>query len=561
MTEKAFPKISARPLWVFLLVAPFLCGGFYETISCLFSVYFIGYLFYCYWKTGRLQIQRNFTLLTIVVLTAAYGVSTIWAVDHGMAILGLIKFLPLFLFTVAVMQIAPQERAGLLKTVPLSGGVMAVLSFCLGQIPALGKFFFVNNRLAGFFQYPNSFALFLLAGVTILMGEENWRLWKFLCLAVLVFGILQTGSRIVFVLLIFTVFVGLLRMKNRKLCRTLILLLCAVVAGTLVYAAAAGNMAAMGRYLKISVQSSTFLGRLLYFKDALPVILKHPFGLGYMGYFSTQGAFQTGVYSVRNVHNELLQMLLDVGWIPAGMFTAAVVKSMVSKQCKGTNRLLLLVMSAHCMFDFDLQFVVIFFVFLLAMDLEKGSTGKISGKSTVYVGGAVLAGISLWLGIASGLYDGGNYQAAVSVYPGHTGAWLAMLPQAEDTQEMEYFADKVLSLNDSAALAYSAKARAAYAEGNFADMITYKQKAILMSKYELEEYLDYFDMLYVGIQLYAANKDMDSAEYCRQRLLEIPDMLENVLSNTDEIAWQIKDKPNLILPEEYQEILEGLCTK
>lgn len=558
MKERTFSKISARPLWLLMLIAPFLCGGFYEAVSCLFSVHFIGYLVYCYRKTGILRIQQNFTLLTMMVLTVAYGVSTIWAVDHGMAILGFIKFLPLPMFVVAVMQIAPQERAGLLKTVPLTAGVMVVFSFCLGQIPTLKNFFFVNNRLAGFFQYPNTFALFLLAGVIVLIGREGWNFWQFLCLAMLFFGILQTGSRTVFVLLIFTILVGFIRTKNRKFRGTMVLLLCVVLAGTMVYAVATGNMVAIGRYLKISVQSSTFLGRLLYIKDALPVILRHPFGTGYMGYFSMQGAFQTGVYSVRNVHNELLQIFLDVGWVPAGMFVAAVVKSVISKQCTRTKRMLLLVISTHCMFDFDLQFILIFFVFILAMDLETGSTEKISKKSTVYVTGAVLGSISVWLGIASGLYDCGKYQKAVSVYPGYTSAWLAMLPQAEDTQEMEYLADKVLSLNDSASLAYSAKSRTAYATGNFSDMIDYKQQAISLSKYRLEEYLDYFDMLYVGIQLYMANGDIDSAEYCRQCLLTIPDIMENVLADTDKIAWQINDKPNLTLPEEYREILESL---
>lgn len=253
MKEKTFSKISARPLWLFMLIAPFLCGGFYEAVSCLFSVYFIGYLVYCYRKIGILRIQWNFTLLTMMVLTVAYGVSTIWAVDHGMAILGFIKFLPLPMFVLAVMQIAPQEKAGLLKTVPLTAGVMVVFSFCLGQIPALKNFFFVNNRLAGFFQYPNTFALFLLAGVIVLMGREGWNFWQFLCLAMLFFGILQTGSRIVFVLLIFTILVGFIRMKNRKLRGTMVLLLCVVLTGTMVYAVATGNMAAIGRYLKISV--------------------------------------------------------------------------------------------------------------------------------------------------------------------------------------------------------------------------------------------------------------------------------------------------------------------
>ena len=46
-----------------------------------------------------------------------------------------------------------------------------------------------------------------------------------------------------------------------------------------------------GRFLTTSLHSSTLLGRLLYAQDALPVILRHPFGLGYRSYTYMQGSF------------------------------------------------------------------------------------------------------------------------------------------------------------------------------------------------------------------------------------------------------------------------------
>ncbi len=39
----------------------------------------------------------------------------------------------------------------------------------------------------------------------------------------------------------------------------------------------------------------------------------------------------------------------------------------------------------------------------------------------------------------------------------------------------------------------------------------------------------------------------------------IPVMLQTVLEGTDEYAWVIKDKPDLTLPDEYQEILDELA--
>lgn len=90
-------------------------------------------------------------------------------------------------------------------------------------------------------------------------------------------------------------------------------------------------------------------------------------------------------------------------------------------------------------------------------------------------------------------------------------------------------------------------------------MIQNKKKAIALSKYRLAEYLDYFEMLYRGIILYQEAADMESAEYCRMCMAEIPEMLEEVLSETDPIAWNIFDKPELALPDEYTKVLEEIC--
>lgn len=133
-----------------------------------------------------------------------------------------------------------------------------------------------------------------------------------------------------------------------------------------------------------------------------------------------------------------------------------------------------------------------------------------------------------------------------------------MLANLEDAGKMEEIADEILSRNSSISLAYSAKARSAYGKGNFEDMIFFKRKAIALSRYEKNEYLDYFNMLYVGVQLYSSMGDTASAAVCIEELKEIPKMMEEVLEGTDAYAWRIKDKPELTFPEEYQDILDEL---
>ncbi len=553
-------RLTARPLKWFLLLAPFLCGGFFEWTSCLFSVFLTGYLLYCRRKRGGLRICRSPALFLAAVLAFFYGVSCFWAVDRGMALFGFCKFLPLPLFVLALLQTEEEEREGLLDTVPVSGGVMTVLSVGLRLVfPVLWDRFYVGDRLAGFFQYPNTYALFLLAGIVLLAGRGKWDRFRYLNLAVLAVGTLLSGSRTVFFLFGIVIIVFCFVLKG-KLRWVLCLGLAALVGATALYAAISGKIPAVGRYLTASFGSSTFLGRILYFKDALPVIARTPFGLGYMGYFYTQGSFQTGVYSVLNVHNELLQLFLDVGWIPAVTAAAFLIRSFF-RQKGWPGRLLLAVTAAHCMFDFDLQFVCIWFILLLVMDTGRGPALVFRNKLSVRIGGGLLIGFCLWLGTASYLYRSGRPEAAVKVYPGCTGAWITLLAQTEYVTEMEEIADEILSRNQSVSLAHSAKARAAYARGDFGAMIAYKEKAVSLARYELAEYLDYFHMLYVGFQMYLAGGDAESAAVCRERLLGIPGLLEEALERTDELdalAWKIRDKPELTLPAEYQEILDSL---
>lgn len=86
----------------------------------------------------------------------------------------------------------------------------------------------------------------------------------------LLFGILATGSRTVFVL---TVLIFLWLCLTRKRLRIpLMLLLAACVAAALLFVAITGNQDTIGRFLTISLESSTLMGRLLYYRDVLPVI-------------------------------------------------------------------------------------------------------------------------------------------------------------------------------------------------------------------------------------------------------------------------------------------------
>lgn len=554
--DYAQKTVSEEPLKIFIAIAPFLVGMYYEWASSIAVVFLLCYLWYCFMVAGEIQILRSVSLLAATVIPATYGISTFWAVDSGLAFFGMIKFLPLPLFVLAAEQVEKEFRKNLLDYVPVSGMIMMIVSEMLGVIPVLEPYFRVNGRLAGFFQYPNTFALYLLVGIIVLISKGCWNKIRIVNLLLLFVGILLTGSRTGFILLVVTVLSFCLLIREKRIRLGLIGVLVLLVVLTGAYAIMTGSTSSVGRYLTASFSSSTFLGRMLYYKDAIPVILRHPFGLGYMGYYFTQGAFQTGVYSIINIHNEFLQFLLDIGWIPTGILIWVVIRGIISSGLR--ERMLIIMILLHSMLDFNLQFISIFFVMLSAVDLDGKKIGRVSGKEVLMTGVVLLGCTSLYFGMDSALYYMKMYSTSAEIYPGNTNAWMQLLTVVEEPEEMERVADRILALNPDNPLANNAKARVAYSNGDFGSMIGYKQQALEYYKYNLEEYLDYFNMLYVGYQLYLENSDPDSAEVCREQMLGIPDMLDEVLNETDPLAYQIQDKPELELPEEYRVILDVL---
>ena len=557
LTKTPSAAAPILPLKLLFLLAPFAAGLFYEPLSALASLVLLGYLGWLSARNGGLTLTNAPVLLSTAALAVFYLLSPLWAVDHGMAILGFVKFLPLPLFAAACLQLSSKSRRELLELLLWGGAAMTLLSGLLALIPAAREYVLVSGRLAGFFQYPNAFAAYVLLGAAVLLGRETWRVRDAACLFVLLAGLALSGSRTVMVLLVLLAAASFFLVKDKRRCAIFAGITAAALVGGALLSGSADAVSAAGRALEGGAGSSTFFGRLLYYRDALPVILRHPLGLGYMGYYYLQGSFQTGVYTVMHIHNDLLQFLLDVGWIPAALLVWAVIRGFLDKSCDLTRRLVIVLCVAHALFDFDLQFIAMDFILVLALLPEGGKTFRVR-RPGVLVPACVLAALCLYFGAASALYHLNAKSAAVSLYPGYTQAWLDLLPETRDAEEMERVADEILARNDAVSLAHSAKARAAYAEGDFGTMIEEKRKAISLAKYDLSTYLDYFDMLSVGVRLYAEADDADSAEYCRQCLLQIPEMLQDALDGTSALGRRIADRPALELPAEYAAALEAL---
>lgn len=108
--------------------------------------------------------------------------------------------------------------------------------------------------------------------------------------------------------------------------------------------------------------TSTVASRFIYWYDAAFLALKNPLGIGIYGWENAQYGVQSAIYSVKYVHNSILQLLLDGGVLSAaGFLTFAIfgvvqgVKNYYRQKDKRSLLLLflILVLILHALFDFD----------------------------------------------------------------------------------------------------------------------------------------------------------------------------------------------------------------
>lgn len=557
--KRIFGKaLGAKAAVLPLVIIPFLSGGFYAYLAPVISIGLFLLLLSDCRRRGRFVFYFNETLLALAALLISGLLSVLWAADRGMSVYGAVKALPLLMYALLLMQSEGEEREEAYRVLPLCGAVMTVMCVLFSFIPALESFVTVNHRISGFFEYPNVYAVFLLVCLTASGLRPERRFSDTVIDALLVVGVFASGSRTVFLMmLVLLPAIVIMRRELKYLPHMLAIL---AVGFALSFALGAiDSTASATRYLTTSTSASTFLGRLLYYKDALPVIAQNPLGIGYWGYLETQGSFQTGLYTISFVHNELLQMLLDYGWIPSALVCFALIRSFFSKSAGRTERTIMLVILAHSMLDFDLQFTEMWLLLLLVMDVRRGkrrSAKKV--RALPVAAAAVLLLFSGWLGAAEAMYRFGATDTCLAIAPFHTLALEQSLTEAETAQDMKSIANRILELNENSTLAHSALANVRFSEGDIKRMMSEKELAIAYDRYTIDEYCDYIGKLYTAMQLYISAGDESSAQVCREKILAVPDMLKQLEEETDALAWKITDKPQFELPDDYQMLIAEL---
>lgn len=512
---------SCKILLSIYILSFFFFGMFYEfcgtLVSAILSIFLIIYAF----REKCINVRINAGFAVSLILLAGYLISPLYAVDSGMAFTGIFKYLWVVLFLLAYRQMDKDERIVFIKVLPHMGFVMCILCFAGYFVPYLKEHLYSNGRLCGFFQYSNTFALFLLVGMIILCDSHKMRKRDYPVTMVLALGLGMTGSRMVMVLAIVTMLVLIIKNKNKVLAA---LIISAVLAAT-IYTIISGDLASVGRMTKLSLTESTFVGRLLYVRDALPLFISHPFGLGYKGYYYMENIIQTGVYYVVYIHNDLMQFGLDIGWIPMLVYLYAVIRALFSKGLDFGRKMLLSVIFVHGLFDFDLAYTCMLLLMLIIIDeaklypqvkeQEENSTSigmmrrsswhvpewKIPGKAAFIPLIIVMLGC-IYVSVPFIALYVNDVDTAISSYPFYTEAKLIKLSETSDADEALVLADEILEQNDTCALAWYAKAMTAYLADDYEAVILYQREAIEREPFNSESYDAYEYMLSEGVEYY-----------------------------------------------------------
>lgn len=556
-------KISFKEKPLILILVATLCsaGGFYSPVAFCIGLAIIILLALKMFKNGELYISKNINSVFALVLAGGFLATALWGVDKYNSILGFVRMLPILLFSLYASQLDRQSKDEALGVIAPLGAIMTIVSFPLSKLDSIAHLFSVSGRISGFFEYSNTFALFLILGIITIAFKEKLDLYNCIMLAILLLGVFLTGSRTSFVILALAIVALVISSKNKRfkisVCALFAFL---IIAGAIVFAIT-GRYGAFARFLTISSSSGTLLGRLLYFKDAIKVIAGHPFGLGYMGYYFMQGTFQTGVYANQFVHNELLQLALDIGWIPLALGVACIVKAFVSRSITLERKIMLATILLHSMMDFDLQYLGIVFIVILLVDFEEK---RASFKLSKGVGIAIASVLSIIVLSTSAValsdfaYLTGSSKKASDICSSNTMAQIDNIELSTSTAEKNSIADIIISNNKYISNSYSVKALYYYEQGSIDKAIEYKKKAIECNRYFADEYSDYSIMLINAISMYVDMNDYDSASYCCEALLDLDKQIDELNKSTDKIAYKLQDKPDVSLPKECQDYISEL---
>lgn len=533
------PRTNTPLLFLLLLIIP-LFGGYYNFSVLACGAALVLLLCWTVYTSGTLRLPVGPEAWCLYSLCACHLVTVPFAVSPGMAFTGFLRTAVWVLFFIYAASYSQEERKQILDAVAYEGAILSLLATAAFLYNSAAGVASRNGRIDGLFQYANTWALFQLICLILLLLKDRRRKIDWAAMAVLVCGIYLSGSRGIFLLFLFMALVwgGWSVLREKKLLPVALGALGILVIGALAVALSGGLV--LDRLRAITLSSSSLNGRLLYDLDGLRMLLRHPLGVGRGGYLYIQPLEQTGVYTLRAIHNEYLQAALD-GGVLAGVFLAGLAACLLFR--KGAplrERAVVFAVAAHILIDFDLHFSAVAFLLLLC-----GSGGKCRQISLprrpLLISGALLALAFGYFTAAYYMDFTGRAKTAYTMFPADLSLAENYLQTFSTVEQAEPIADRIIASTSLSMVAWDCKFGAAAGRADLPAMVEAKYHYLRLNRYRGEVY-EAFTSLLENACAQGSQEELSQYLTVTRNVIQ---QLEEVNNTTSPLAYRIVDKPQL----------------
>lgn len=546
------PRTNTPLLFLLLLIIP-LFGGYYNFSVLACGAALVLLLCRTAYASGTLRLPVGPEAWCLYGLCACHLVTVPFAVSPGMAFTGFLRVAVWVLFFIYAASYSREERKQILDAAAYEGAILSLLATAAFLYDSAAGVANRNGRIDGLFQYANTWALFQLICLILLLLKDRRRKIDWAAMAVLVCGIYLSGSRGIFLLFLFMALAwgGWSVLREKKLLPAALGALGILAIGALAVVLSGGLV--LDRLRAITLSSSSLNGRLLYYLDGLQMLLRHPLGVGRGGYLYIQPLEQTGVYTLRAIHNEYLQAALD-GGIPAGLCLVGLAAALLFR--KGAplrERAVAFAVAAHALIDFDLHFSAVAFLLLLC-----GSGGKCRQISLprrpLLASGALLVLVFVYFTTAYYLDFTGRAKPAYTMFPADLSLAENYLQTFSSVEQAEPMADRIIEATPLSMVAWDCKFGAAARRADLPAMVEAKYRYLRLSRYRGEVYEEFTSLLENAC---AQGSQGELSRYLTvtQNVIQ---QLEEVNNMTNPLAYRIADKPQLAFSGEILERLHQI---
>lgn len=553
-------KIYYNFLYAVVFVFPFLFGGYYVFSCTALSVALAVGLLVLLWNKKQLVISKSFPTIVFLAVTILYFISRFWAIDKSMAFEGALKYLCLFLFIVSLWQIDEEDRENLFGAIPISATVMTVGSALLGLIPQLhSRFYDAIGDLNGTFEYANAYAIFLLIAIVVLIFNHKSKLLSVGCAIVCCYGIYASNSRAVwllsvFVLLSLAIYFAFVKLGDKK---NRIIFIASIVTIIIVVSVVLWKFGYIDKLLNYLNTDGSLNERYLYYKDCFLYSLKHPFGKGAYAFYYGQPQFQSAYYYAIDVHCDYLQLMIEIGIVPAVLFVVMLITQLFSKNNSLLKKFVLLIIAMHSAVDYDLQFLSIFFILILTLDFKNSKSIKINSKLVVTSVSAVVIIINALVGVSNFCNYIGKHDKSVYFYK-NTPSMLVLMHSTNQQQIGYDYATDILSINDSIFEANNVLANI-YAENDrYDEAISQMELVIKKDPRTMQHYKNYIDLCIAAMDYYEKEGENSKVQACREKISSVSKRIDELKENTDKRGIKYGRKQDFDVGEKYIKIIETI---